>query len=330
LLICRQLADFPTPRTPIVATIGNFDGVHLGHRGVIAEVLSHTRFLGGRSLAITFDPHPARVLRPDHPTPLITPLHRKLELLAATGLDATLVLPFTEELRHMHPRDFVAEVLVNTLHVTEVHEGENFRFGYHAEAGVTGPTGLEALGRELGFGVIVYAPRIVRGAAVSSSRIRTLLAAGHVSHARTLLGAPFAIDSRPAPGRGYGKTYAVPTINLAPYPELLPAHGVYITTLTVGEGPHAETFDAVTNVGNRPTFGIDSFAVESHLLNFHPLEGDQALTENTPLRLTFLRRLRAERIFPTTQALRDQIARDVAHARRYFALCRLLTPASAP
>jgi len=324
LNIYRQLADVPTPRTPIVATIGNFDGVHLGHQGVIAEVLSHTRFLGGRSLAITFDPHPARVLRPAHPTPLITPLPRKLELLAATGLDATLVLPFTDELRHMHPRDFVANILVDTLHVTEVHEGENFRFGYHAEAGITGPTGLEALGREYGFRVTIYAPRILRGAPVSSSRIRPLLAAGRVSQARALLGRPFSIDSTPAPGRGYGRTYAVPTINLAPYPELLPAHGVYITTLTIGDGPDAETFDAVTNVGNRPTFGIDSFAVESHLLNFHPLD----LIEQTALRLTFLRRLRAERAFPTTQALRDQIALDVARARRYFALCRLLTPTS--
>jgi riboflavin kinase/FMN adenylyltransferase len=326
LIAYTQLADFPAPRTPIVATIGNFDGVHLGHQGVIAEVIERARFLGGLSLAITFNPHPARVLRPETPFPLLTPLPRKLELLADTGIDATLVLPFTDELRHLHPRDFVTSILVNALHVTEVHEGENFRFGYHAEAGVTGPTGLEALGSELGFGVTVYAPRTLRGAPVSSSRIRKLIAtSGDLGHARALLGRPFAIESTPAPGRGFGKTYAVPTINLAPYPELLPAHGVYITTLTIGAGPAAETFSAVTNIGNRPTFGGDSFAVESHLLDFHPLAGDQALTQQTPLRLTFLRRLRAERHFPTTQALRDQIARDVADARRYFSLCRLLS-----
>jgi riboflavin kinase/FMN adenylyltransferase len=310
-----QLADLPTPGTPVVATIGNFDGVHLGHQWVIAEVIERARFLGGESLAITFDPHPARVLRPEHPHPLITPLTRKLELLASTGIDATLVLPFTDALRHMHPRDFVREILVNGIHVTEVHEGENFRFGYHAEAGTDG---LETLGRELGFGVAIYAPRNFRGGAISSSRIRSLLMAGDVSHARALLGRPFSIDSHPASGRGYGSKYAVPTINLAPYPELLPAHGVYVTTLTVG----GEGFESVTNVGNRPTFGSDSFAVESHLLNFHPLD----LTERTPLRLTFLRRLRAERPFPTTQALRDQIALDVTQARRYFSLCRLARP----
>jgi riboflavin kinase/FMN adenylyltransferase len=315
LNIYRQLDELPTPITPVVATIGNFDGVHLGHQGVIAEVIERARFLGGTSLAITFDPHPARVLRPEQPHLLITPLARKLELLAATGIDATLVLPFTDMLRHMQAREFAATVLLDAVHATEVHEGENFRFGYHAEAGIGG---LEALGRELGFSVVVYAPRSVRGAPVSSSRIRTLIAAGDVSHARALLGRSFSVDSTPAPGRGYGSKYAVPTINLAPYSELLPANGVYITTLAIGSGPAAETFEAVTNVGNRPTFGADSFAVESHLLNFHPIE----LREDTPLRLTFLRRLRAEQRFPSTEALRDQIARDVTRARRYFALCR--------
>jgi len=322
--IYRQLAELPPPTAPVVATIGNFDGVHLGRQGVIAEVIARARFLGGRSLAITFDPHPARVLRPDQPYPLITPLPRRLQLLAETGIDATLVLPFTDEFRHMHPRDFVASILVDAIHITEVHEGENFRFGYHAEAGAgraqSGNASLEALGQEFGFAVTIYAPRRLRGAPVSSSRVRKLIAAGDVSHARALLGRPFAIDSRPAPGRGYGTRYAVPTINLATYHELLPAHGVYITTLAVGAGDRAEVFDAVTNVGNRPTFGTDSFAVESHLLDFHPVE----LSEGTPLRLTFLRRVRDERVCATTQDLREQIARDVAHARRYFALCAVI------
>jgi riboflavin kinase/FMN adenylyltransferase len=311
-------AQSAVPRTPVVATIGNFDGVHLGHQAVIAEVIDRARFLGGQSLAITFDPHPARVLRPEHPSPLITPLPHKLELLAATGIDATLILPFTDELCHLSAREFASQFLVDAVHATEIHEGENFRFGHNAESGIDG---LEALGRELGFGVTVYAPLSLRGGPVSSSRIRKLIAAGDVTHARAPLGRLFSIDSTPAPGRGYGTRYAVPTINLAPYAELLPANGVYITTLTIGAGESAETFEAVTNVGNRPTFGADSFAVESHLLNFHPLE----LTEQTPLRLTFLRRLRAEQRFPTTEALRAQIARDVSHARRYFALCRILT-----
>jgi len=310
----RQLAELPPPAAPVVATIGNFDGVHLGHQGVIAEVISRARFLGGQSLAITFDPHPARVLHPERPHLFLTPLARKLELLADTGIDATLVLPFTDELRRSSARDFAASVLARALHVTEVHEGANFRFGHQAEAGVTGPTGLQALGRELGFSVTIYDALSLRGGPVSSGRIRALIAAGDVSQARALLGRPFAVDSTPASGRGYGARYAVPTINLAPYPELLPAHGVYVTTLTVGE----ETFHAVTNVGIRPTFGAASFAVESHLLDFHPIP----LTGQTPLRLTFLLRLRPEQRFADVETLRAQIARDVARARRFFALCR--------
>lgn len=319
--IFRQLAEVPSDYGPSVATIGNFDGVHRGHQWVIAEVVARAGELGLQSIAITFDPHPARVLRPDISLPLITPLAQKLELLAATGIDAVLILPFTDDLSRMTARSFATEVLQQKLHVTELHEGENFRFGYQAEAGIDS---LEALGRELGFGVRVYAPRALRRHAISSSQIRQLIAEGDVSHVRALLGRPFAIDSTPASGRGYGTRYTVPTINLAPYPELLPANGVYITSLTVGTGASSETFDAVTNVGNRPTFGADSFTVESHLLNFHPME----LNEQTPLRLTFLRRLRAEMRWPNPEALREQIGRDVASARRYFSLCRAVASTS--
>jgi riboflavin kinase / FMN adenylyltransferase len=256
-----------------------------------------------------------RVIRPEAIQPLITPLAEKLELLKSTGLDAVLVLPFTQELSRMSAREFASEVLQKRLHVVELHEGENFRFGYQAQAGVES---LEALGAKIGFAVKVYAPRAVRGEAVSSSRVRRMIAEGDVSHVRALLGRSFAVLSTPASGRGYGTRYTVPTINLAAYSELLPANGVYITTLTVGMGDASERFEAVTNVGNRPTFGADSFTVESHLLNFHPI----ALEEETPLTLTFLRRLRAERRWPNPEALKEQIGRDVTQAKRYFSLCR--------
>jgi riboflavin kinase / FMN adenylyltransferase len=315
--IFRQLADVPSDFGPTIATIGNFDGVHCGHQWVIAEVVSQARALGIRSIAITFDPHPARVVRPESTQPLITPLPQKLHLLAETGLDAVLVIPFTTELSRMTARSFATEVLEQTLHVTQLHEGENFRFGYQAEAGVES---LEALGHELGFSVRVYAPRHLRGETISSSRVRQMIAEGDMNHVRALLGRSFAICSTPASGRGYGTRYTVPTINLAPYTELLPANGVYITALTVGTGPSSETFDAVTNVGNRPTFGADSFTVESHLLNFHPIE----LNEDTPLTLTFLRRLRAEMRWPNPEALKEQIGRDVAKAKRYFNICRVV------
>jgi riboflavin kinase/FMN adenylyltransferase len=313
--IFRQLAEVPLNFGPSIATIGNFDGVHRGHQMVIAEVVARARSLGLQSVAITFDPHPARIIRPESSQPLITPLAEKLQLLASTGIDAVLILPFTGELSRMSARTFATEVLQCVLHVTELHEGENFRFGYQAEAGVDT---LETLGRELGFSVRVYAPQTIRGRAISSSSIRQLISEGDVSRVRALLGRSFAVISTPASGRGYGTRYTVPTINLAPYDELLPANGVYITSLTIGTGESLETFDAVTNVGNRPTFGADSFTVESHLLNFHPV----ALDENTPLTLTFLHRLRPEKRWPNPEALREQIGRDVAKAKRFFSLCR--------
>ena len=309
----RSLSEVPPDFGPVVATIGNFDGVHCGHRWVIDKVNARAAALGLQSLAITFDPHPVRVLRPDAPHWLITPLAQKLDLLATTGIDATLVLPFTTELSHLSAESFAREILRDRCHVAECHEGETFRFGYQAAADMQG---FEALGSSLGFRVHGYSPHILRGGPVSSSRIRALISAGEVSRARPLLGRPFAIRSTPAPGRGYGTRYTVPTINLAPYLELLPPHGVYITTLKVGD----ETFHAVTNIGNRPTFGADSFTVETHILDFHPVD----LAEDTPLELTFLHRLRDEIRFPSTEALLAQIKRDVARAQRFFALAQHL------
>jgi riboflavin kinase/FMN adenylyltransferase len=310
--IYRGIHELPAGFGPVVATIGNFDGVHRGHRMVIDEVTARARTLGVSSLAITFEPHPVKFLRPDSTLKLITPGKRKLELLAGTGIDATLVLPFNAELSHMSARAFAAEILAGALRAVEVHEGENFRFGFNAEAGIDG---LESLGRELGFAVKSYAPRALRGAPVSSSRIRALIATGEMNQARALLGRPFAVDSTPAHGRGFGTKYAVPTINLAPYTELLPANGVYATILTV----NGEPFRAVTNAGNRPTFGEDSFAVESYLLNFHPLD----LQPDTPLCLTFYKFLRGEKKWPSPEALKAQIGLDVKRAKRFFALANL-------
>jgi riboflavin kinase/FMN adenylyltransferase len=315
--IFRSLDELRDYTSSSVVTIGNFDGVHCGHRMVIDAVIARARELNARSIAITFDPHPLRVLRPDASIHLITPLEEKLELLAATGLDATLLLPFTAGFSTWTAREFAQRVLHEALHTVDVHEGETFRFGHDAAEDVAG---LRHLGEELGFAVHAYQPRSLRGAPISSSRIRALITAGDMHHTRVLLGRPFAIRSTPASGRGYGTRYTVPTINLAPYADLLPANGVYITTLRVGEGETARTFRGVTNAGNRPTFGADSFAVESHLLDFEPI----ALTEETPLELTFLHRLRGEIRFPSPEALRAQIGQDVKNAQRYFTLCDAL------
>ena len=253
------------------------------------------------------------MLRPDVAPRLLSPLPLKLQLLETTGVDAVLVLPFSRDLSLMTAQDFAAEVLAGKLHAREVHEGYNFHFGHKAQGNVAT---LGKLGEELGFGVQIYPEKIIRGHHVSSSEIRSLIIAGRVARARVLLGRPFSIVSTPGRGRGYGHRYTVPTVNLARYDELVPANGVYITWLRIGE----ECFEAVTNVGVRPTFGPDSFAIESHLLNFHPIE----LLAETRLELIFLKRIRAEVKFASVEALREQIAKDVHKARRYFHLLKLV------
>jgi len=305
----HKLDEVAADSRPSVITIGNFDGLHLAHQAVIARVVERARTLKVRSLLVTFDPHPVRILRPDAAPKLLTPLPEKLNLLQHTGLDAVLVLPFSRDLSMMPPFQFAEEIIASALHATEVHEGFNFRFGHRAEGDTAH---LVEFGRKLGFDVVVYPPREIRGRVVSSSQVRRLIGSGDMDGARRLLGRSFAILSNPAPGRGYGSRYTVPTVNLGHYGELVPALGVYVTLLRLGE----ETFRSVSNIGNRPTFGADSFAIESHILDFHPIE----LTAQTPLELTFLTRLRTEQKFASAEALRAQIQSDVARTRRYFHL----------
>jgi len=262
-------------------------------------------------VAVTFEPHPLRILRPDVAPKLLTPLPVKLQLLEQTGVDAVLVLPFSRDLSLVSPHDFAKQVLVDTLHAREVHEGYNFQFGHKAQGNVET---LAAFGREMEFDVHTYSELMLRGHHVSSTEIRSLIAAGRVARARALLGRPFSILSNPGRGRGYGTRYTVPTVNLTRYDELVPANGVYITRVQI----NGECFDAVTNVGVRPTFGPDSFAIETHLLNFHELE----LLAQTEVELIFLKRLREERKFESVEALREQIGRDVAKAQRYFRLVK--------
>jgi len=310
--VFRSLAEVPAGFGPSVAAIGNFDGVHLGHRAILSAVTQQARELDARAIAITFEPHPEQVLRPAQAPKLLTPLAERLRLLAETGVDAILVLTFDAALAQLSARDFVQRVLVDALGVRGVHEGENFRFGHRAKAGVRE---LSEFGAEFCFTVRVHQPVRVRGLEVSSSAIRALIAAGDMRRARWMLGRPFAVLSTPVHGRGIGSKLLVPTVNLAPYDGLLPALGVYVTRLRIAGQP----FQSVTNVGNRPTFGEPSFAVESHILNFEPVD----LDGQTPLELEFLLRLREEIKFPSPEALKAQIFKDVARAKRYFRLAKI-------
>ncbi len=313
--VFHQLADIPADFGPSIVSVGNFDGIHRAHRAVIDKIVRRARATGAVSVVVTFDPHPARILRPDHLLKLLTPTAEKLRLLETTDLDAVLLLPFSRDLSLMTPHQFAQDILKNCLHARQVHEGYNFRFGHKAAGNIEV---LHELGREMNFEVHGYPEMRLRGEQVSSSHIRKLLAEGCVSRARHLLSRPFSIVSTPGRGRGYGSKYTVPTINLSRYEELVPRDGVYITRMRVGGvqngAANGECFDSVTNVGSRPTFGADSFAIESHLLNFHPLE----LTAETELELYFLDRLRDEIKFPSVEALREQIGRDVGKAQRYL------------
>ena len=305
--VFRHLEEVPADFGPSLVSIGNFDGIHRAHQAVLREVLQRARPHRAKAMAVTFDPHPTHILRPDKELKLLTPLSIKLKLFEQTGVDAVLILPFTRDLSVMSPREFVEQILVKTLKVKEVHEGFNFHFGHKASGNVEV---LKEFGREFGFEVEVYPEMQLRGETVSSTEIRRLLSEGNVSKARHLLGRVFTISSTPGRGRGYGHKYTVPTINLSRYDEMIPRNGVYITRSKIGD----TCFDSVTNVGVRPTFGPDSFAIESHMLNFHPIE----VTAQTPVELSFLEWIRPEMKFSSPDALRDQIAKDVHKARRFF------------
>jgi riboflavin kinase / FMN adenylyltransferase len=307
--VYRALTEVPPGIGRSVVAIGNFDGVHRGHRAILSAAVRQARTLGAQALAITFDPHPEQFLRPEVAPRLLTPIPERLRLLASTGVDAVLVLPFDEQLAHMRAREFVERVLIATLHVCAIHEGGNFRFGYHAEAGVKE---LQAFGRKFDIEVHVQHAVRVHGLDVSSSAVRAAVAAGDVKRARWMLGRPFSVRSTQARGRGVGTRLLVPTVNLARYEALLPAFGVYATRLTID----GRRFDAVTNVGNRPTFEGVGFGVETHILNFEPIE----IGEDTPLQLEFLLRLRPEIEWPSPEALKAQIFKDVARAKRFFRL----------
>jgi riboflavin kinase/FMN adenylyltransferase len=310
--IFRSLEEVPADFGTTIVTVGNFDGIHCGHQHVLQEVVQRARESNSKAVAVTFEPHPFRILRPDVTPRLLTPLAKKEALLAETGLDALLEIPFTRDFSMTTAEEFARDILAGKLHAKEVHEGDNFHFGHNAQ-GTT--ASLKELGQQFGFAVHVYPVMMVRGIPASSSQVRALLIAGKVSLANRLLGRTFSITGIPGRGRGYGHKYTVPTINLSRYDDLVPGNGVYLTRTRVDN----ETFNSVTNVGLRPTFGDESFAIETHLLDFHPLD----ITAQTEVEISFLKWLRPEIKFPSIDALKAQIGKDVKVAQRYFGLINL-------
>jgi riboflavin kinase/FMN adenylyltransferase len=305
--IISNLQELGKPLAPSVVTIGNFDGVHLAHQTLLRRVVEVARPQGLQATAITFEPHPIKILAPDYAPKLLTPLRRKVELIAATGIDLLVVLPFTRELARQSPLEFVRRVLVDPLRASSVHVGPNFRFGYR-QSGDTEI--LEELGNQEGFRVEVLPLLHVRGDRVSSTRIRELLAEGRVHKANRLLGRPFSSRGPIVAGMGAGRKHTVPTLNLAPIEEQLPKVGVYVTHTVLAGVPH----DSVTNVGFKPTFGDHRLTVETFLLDF------TGQIDEVNMEIEFLYRLRDEMKFQNPAILKVQIQEDARRSLKFFRL----------
>lgn len=318
--IFRSAEEIPDHAPPSAVTIGNFDGVHIGHRRIFDELKSVSAANGWASTVLTFDPHPTRVVAPERAPKLMTTVDQRMRLMAREGIEQALILPFTSEVAMLSPEAFVKELLVDRLKARAVFVGENFRFG-HRQTGDTHM--LTDLGHKFGFQALIAPAVECRGRMVSSTAIRRLIEAGKVGQAGRFLGRPYALEGEVVPGRGVGSKLTAPTLNLGSTGELIPARGVYVTRTRDLEG--SREWQSVTNVGYRPTFGAsEQLSVETFLLD--PLEGA------TPSRIAvaFLARMRDERKFENPEALRAQILRDVTSARSYFRRLEKWTGAACP
>jgi len=294
-----------------VIAIGNFDGIHLGHQRLLQHCIGLGKESGAVATALTFEPLPQKVLRPESAPLRISTNEQRLEWFAALGMEAAVVLPFTMELSRLTPDEFVDEILVRQLQVRAVVVGDNFRFG-HKQAGDV--KFLRELGMRDGFDVIVHEPVVVDGKIVSSTVIRKMIAEGDVTRAARMLGRAFALTGEVVTGTGTGRKFTFPTLNLRAEQELLPARGVYVTR-TVMEG-EPSSHRSVTNVGMRPTFNGTGLTVETHLLdysgNFSPKR----------IEVRFWKKLREEKKFAGPEELKSQIAKDIARANGFFARLR--------
>ena len=291
---------------PVVATLGNFDGLHRGHREIMRRITARAGETGGLATVITFHPHPLRVIAPDRAPRLLLTRDQKLALLEEMGIDAVLVIPFDLEFAAMPAEAFAREILVDRVGVAEVHVGADFRFGRNRAGDVEL---LRRLGREHGFVAESVPPVMDGGERISASRIRRELSLGNVEEARRLLGRPFQLVGTIVHGEGRGRTVLVPTANLSPENEFLPARGVYFTRLRWRGGDVL----GLTNLGMRPTFGGRRITVETFLPGFAgDLYGERA-------RLDFLARHREERRFASARELMDQIFRDLDAFERWKA-----------
>jgi riboflavin kinase / FMN adenylyltransferase len=290
---------------PVLA-LGNFDGVHRGHRKILERVRRVADERGATSVVMTFDPHPPRVVRPDKAPPLLMTKSQKLEAIEQAGVHGAAIVRFTPEMSRWEPEMFVRTVLVDWLRVAEVWVGANFLFGHDRTGNFTL---LRVLGSRYGFRAEKIDPVRYKEFVVSSTRVRRLVSEGRVDEAGALLGHTYSLDGTVVRGDQRGRTIGFPTANLCTENELLPPHGVYATTARIRDVVHA----SVTNVGVRPTVDQSGrTTIETHIFNF-----DRDIY-GAPVRLGFVQRIRDERAFETLEQLQAQIAVDCDRARVLF------------
>lgn len=301
--VIRGLESIGEQHRGVVVTIGNFDGVHLGHQKIISAVLDKARSLKAASMAITFDPHPVKVLSPERGLNLLTPPDEKARLLRHYGVDYVLFINFSREFSNMKADDFISSVLVAKLGVKSVIVGHGYAFG-KAKQGTTEL--LRKRGGKYGFSVHVVRNAKMLDKDVSSSRIRLILSRGKVAKAAMLLGRPYAIAGTVIKGAGRGASVLhTPTANITTPNEMIPLEGVYAVRVMVD----GALYDGAANIGKNPTFGINEQSYEVHIFDY---SGD---LRGKCLRMEFIERLRDEITFPSAEALKAQIDIDIARAK---------------
>ncbi|MBI3209800.1 MAG: bifunctional riboflavin kinase/FAD synthetase [Candidatus Solibacter usitatus] len=308
--VFRSLEEARGRFGPCVLSIGNFDGVHLGHQRLLREVSATASAFGLPAAVLTFHPHPAQIIAPERAPRLLTTAEERCRKMAEYGIEQVLILPFTRELSLFEPAQFTEQVLVEALQARHVLVGGNFRFG-RGQQGSTET--LRELGLHYGFGMNTVAAESLRGTVISSSAIRRHILEGRVARAARMLGRFYAVEGAILKGKGIGSTRTVPTLNVEASQEVVPATGVYVSrTQVTGEN---RSWPSITNIGYRPTFGdgAEGRTIETHLLE--PLEGA------TParIRVEFTHRVRDERRFESVELLKEQILRDAARAKAWHA-----------
>lgn len=301
--VISNLTEIEEPLKNPVLTIGNFDGVHRGHLVLFDKVKSIAKDIGGKSVVMTFEPHPIKVVKPGNGPPLITPFKQKIKLIVDAGIDIIICIPFTDEFATISAQDFIREILVGKIGVKEIVVGYDYTFGKGRSGNIDL---LRSMGNELGYRVHVVDPVQLNHTPVSSTSIRDLVKAGDLPEAKRLLGRDYRISGKVKKGMGRGgRLLGFPTANLLPEDELIPKNGVYSVIVYI-EGVK---YFGVCNIGNNPTFGGTTLSIETHILDF---SGDLLGKEIT---IVFTHRLREEKTFSSKEELADEIKKDIEIAK---------------